>query len=76
MTSEPRLSPRQEALDVILATSNETPGASIGSASWEKLVSLAWDNRSQVGDRREIQRQVRSILLDGSREAGIRDAAE
>lgn len=76
MNSEQRLSPRQEALDAILATSADTPGTTIGRSSWGKLVSLAWDNRSHVGDRRDIQRELRSILLEASREGSTDHATD
>jgi len=76
MSSEERVSPRQEALDAILATSADTSGATIERSSWDKLVTLAWDNRSLVGDRRDIQREVRSILLEASREGAASHAAD
>lgn len=68
MSSTQRPSPRQEALNAILETRAITDDeVVISESAWEKLVTLAWDNRSHVGDRREIRRQVRSILLEDGR---------
>jgi len=74
MSKAQRPSPRQEALFAILessATSDDT----ISDSAWETLVTIAWDNRSHVGDRRDIQRQIRATLLEASREGGDDSAA-
>lgn len=76
MSKPPRPSPRQEALHAILESSDALSDSTISDNVWEKLVSIAWDNRSHVGDRREIQRQIRSTLLEASREGGDGDAAD
>lgn len=76
MSKPPRPSPRQEALYAILESSAESSDSTISDSVWEKLVSIAWDNRSHVGDRREIQRQIRATLLEASREGGDGDATD
>ena len=63
-----RPSPREEALEAILATRMSTEGAKITPSAWAQLVAHAWDQRAHVGDRRDIQREVKRILLDDSRE--------
>jgi hypothetical protein len=75
MTQSRQLSPRQEALDSILQVRETYPGATIDTDTWDKLVGIAWDNRTQTGDRREIQRSLREVLLEASRIGGIDDAA-
>lgn len=74
MDKPQRPSPRQEALYAILESSAESVDCVISDSVWEKLISVAWDNRSHVGDRREIQREIRAILLEASREGGDWDA--
>lgn len=69
------LAPRQEALDSILQVRETYPGATIDTDIWDKLVGIAWDNRTQTGDRREIQRSLREVLLEASRTGGSHDAA-
>jgi hypothetical protein len=76
MSKPARPSPRQEALYAILETSAEMGDATISDSVWDKLVTIAWDNRHHVGDRRDVQRQVRATLLEASREGGGSDAAE
>lgn len=76
MSESPRLSPRQEALYAILESSAASNDTLISDSVWDKLVTIAWDNRSHVGDRREIQRQIRATLLEASREDGGIDAAD
>lgn len=61
------MSPRQEALDAILQTRGIADNTTISAEAWEKLVTLAWDKRTHVGDRREIRREVRRILLEDGR---------
>ena len=75
MTQSRPLSPRQEALDSIMQVRETYPGATIDSDTWDKLVGIAWDNRTQTGDRREIQRSLREVLLEASRAGGSDDAA-
>lgn len=75
MTQSRPLAPRQEALDSILQVRETYPGATIDSDTWDKLVGIAWDNRTQTGDRREIQRSLREVLLEASRTGGSDDAA-
>jgi hypothetical protein len=75
MTQSRPLSPRQGALDSILEVRKTYPGATIDADTWDKLVGIAWDNRTQTGDRREIQRSLREVLLEASRTGGSGDAA-
>lgn len=70
MSSSQRPSPRQEALTAILETHELLDDILLDAAAWEKLVSLAWDNRSHVGDRREIRREMKNILLAAARPGG------
>ena len=75
MTQSRPLSPRQEALNSILQVRQAYPGPTIDTDAWDKLVSIAWDNRTQTGDRREVQRNLREVLLDVSRSGGGDNAA-
>ena len=70
MSTSQRPSPRKEALVAILQTHGLLEDALLSADVWEKLIALAWDNRSHVGDRREIRRQMRSILLEAVRADG------
>lgn len=70
MTTSHRPSPRQEALAAILQTHRQLDDPLLTADAWEKLITLAWDNRTHVGDRREIRRDVRSILLESARAGG------
>lgn len=70
MSTSQRPSPRQEALAAILQTHGLLDGALLTPDAWEKLITLAWDNRTHVGDRREIRRDVRGILLEAARAGG------
>ncbi|GAB3156001.1 hypothetical protein GCM10027058_29360 [Microbacterium neimengense] len=67
MSTSQRPSPRQEALAAILQTRDLLDAALLSADAWEKLITLAWDNRTHVGDRREIRRDVRGILLASAR---------
>lgn len=67
MDSLHKPSPRQEALYAILETSASLDRVLIDEVAWERLITLAWDNRSHVGDRREIRRQIRNILIESDR---------
>lgn len=72
---QPRpLSPREEALNSILQVRATYPSAVIDIDTWARLVGIAWDNRTQMGDRREIQRSLREVLLEASRTEGSSDA--
>ena len=74
MTQPRPMSPRREALNSILQVRETYLGATIDADTWDKLVGIAWDNRTQTGDRREIQRSLRQVLLDASRSEGRDDA--
>lgn len=63
MTRSTPISPRTEALKSILEMREAYMVSTIDPDTWRKLVDVAWDNRAQVGDRREIQRELREILL-------------
>jgi len=78
MSSNPgQPSPRQEALDAVKNVRSAIGNAPIISEdSWEKIIGIAWEYRSQLGDRREIQRKLREVLLDASRDAAVSRAAE
>lgn len=65
-----KLSPRQEALSSILQERTEYPGATIEPDVWDKLVTIAWDARTQSGDRRDVQRALRAVLLEAARQQG------
>jgi len=75
MTPLKPLSPRQEALDSILQVRQAYSGATINADTWYKIVGIAWDSRMQAGDRREIQRSLRAVLLEAARTGGQHDAA-
>jgi hypothetical protein len=75
MAQSRTLSPRQEALNSILQVRQTYIGATIDTDTWDRLVGIAWDNRTQTGDRREIQRSLREVLLEASRTGGNDDAA-
>lgn len=75
MTHSRPLSPRQEALNSILKVRETYPDATIDADTWDKLIGIAWDTRTQTGDRREIQRSLRKVLLEASRTEGRDDAA-
>lgn len=70
MSISQRPSPRQEALTAILHTHGLLDEALLSASAWEKLVTLAWDNRTYVGDRRDIRRGLRDILLESARSEG------
>jgi hypothetical protein len=74
MTQSRTLAPRQEALNSILQVRETYAGATIDADTWDKLVGIAWDNRTLTGDRREIQRNLREVLLEASRTGGRDDA--
>jgi len=63
------ISPRTEALGSILAVRESYQDATIGAETWDELVGVAWETRSQIGDRRDVQRVLRQILLQASRQA-------
>ena len=70
-----KLSPRQEALNSILQERAEYPTATIETHVWDQLVTIAWENRTHAGDRREIQRTIRQVLLEAARNSGDGDDA-
>lgn len=74
MTSSTPPSPRQEALHSILRVRQAYPNVTLDIDAWDKIVAIAWDNRTHSGDRREIQRALRAVLLEASREKGVDDA--
>ena len=71
MSTSQRPSPRQEALTAILQTHELLDDSLLNANVWEKLITLAWDHRTHVGERREIRRDVRSILLEAARADGV-----
>jgi hypothetical protein len=70
MITSQRPSPRREALAAILQTHGLLDDPLLTPDAWEKLITLAWDRRTHVGDRREIRREVRDILLETARADG------
>jgi len=64
MTDGTPVSPRQEALNSILAVRGTLQDPVVPAEAWEKIVDLAWDARSIVSDRRELQREIRAALLE------------
>jgi hypothetical protein len=74
--SQPRPpSPREEALNAVLRVRETYPNATISPDTWDTLLEIAWENRSQMGDRREIQRHLRQVLLESTRNGNSDDAA-
>lgn len=65
-----RLSPREEALEAVLSSQAASEESGLSDLAWEKLVSLAWENRAHAGDRREIRKRVREILVEDLHRAG------
>jgi hypothetical protein len=68
MSHPTAISPREEALRAILQTREVHESGehmTIDLMTWDRLVAIAWDNRSEIGDRREVQRELRSALLAG-----------
>jgi hypothetical protein len=63
-------SPREEALLAVLASQATSLEKGLSEATWEKLVALAWENRAHAGDRREIRKRVREILVEDLRRSG------
>lgn len=68
MSHSNQISPSSEALKSILEVRETSEGASIDPETWYKIVSITWDNRAQIGDRREIQRELRTVLLESTRD--------
>lgn len=75
MSQSTPLSSRQEALNAILRVRETYPSATIDPDTWDALVGIAWENRTQVGDRREIQRHLQQVLLESTRNRNSDDAA-
>ncbi len=67
MSGSTPISPREEALRAILQARDFVGGPRIDVATWDTLIEIAWDNRTQEGDRREVQRNLRQVLLRASR---------
>ena len=65
--SQTPLSPRQEALNSILAVRADLAQPVINSETWDRIVTIAWDHRTAAADRREIQRELRQVLLEATR---------
>jgi hypothetical protein len=76
MSNQTPISPRQEALDAIKRARGGIADPSISESAWDSIVGIAWENRSQMGDRRETQRDLRDVLLEASREGGVEVAVE
>lgn len=67
MNEKASISPRNEALATILGVRSTLPDATISEDDWGALVDIAWGARATFGDRREVQRQIRDVLLRTSR---------
>lgn len=67
MSTEHRISPREEAIKAILKVHESLIEPLTTDVAWEKMLDLAWDNRTHESDRTQIQRELRQILLDASR---------
>jgi len=65
-----QLSPREEALQAVLASQATATKPGLSDLAWEKLVALAWDNRAHAGDRREIRKVVREIIIEDLHRSG------
>lgn len=76
MSNTTPISPRQEALNAIKRAKSEVADPSISDSAWESIVGIAWEHRAQTGDRRDIQRDLRVVLLEASREGGVDGAAQ
>lgn len=63
-------SPRQAALDAIEEVRATRQRVTLDSVAWGKIVTIAWDNRAQTRDRREVQRDLRTVLLEASVNGG------
>jgi hypothetical protein len=66
VTSPGSSSPRQAALDAIEEVRAARSRATLDLVAWDKLVTIAWENRAQTRDRREVQRDLRQVLLEAS----------
>lgn len=69
MPREQALSPRHEALTAIEAVRAQRPDSVIDDDAWAKIIGLAWDARSEVGSRRDVQAAIREVLLSATRRA-------
>jgi hypothetical protein len=70
LTGKEGISPRNEALSTILNVRASLPQPLIGVDDWADLVDIAWSARASVGDRRDIQRAVRDVLLRAAKAGG------
>jgi hypothetical protein len=68
MTHSNQISPRSEAINSIIEVRGKAEGATIMPQSWDKIVGIAWENRTLVGDRRDVQRELRQVLLESTRD--------
>jgi hypothetical protein len=60
------ISPRQAALEAVLRARDKRQDPRISEAVWSRLLELAWDERSLVGDRREHRRSIGETLMKSS----------
>jgi len=56
-------SSRLVALESIVAAGTGSGSTAISEDTWGKLIGIAWDAQSSQLDRREVRRQLRSVLL-------------
>lgn len=75
MSGSTPISPREEALKAILQVRESLSGPKIDIVTWDTVIEIAWENRTQEGDRREMQRNLRQVLLQASRGTEPSDAA-
>lgn len=68
MTHSNQISPRGEAIKSIIEVRDRTNGATIEPETWERIVSIAWENRALFGDRRDVQRELRQVMLESTRD--------
>lgn len=60
--NEPRLTPRQIALNAILESKRARSVSRVSEDTWALLVNYSWDSRAKVGDRREIRRSILQLI--------------
>ena len=63
-------SPRQAALDAIEEVRATRNRVTLDLMAWDKIVTIARDNRAQTRDRRDVQRDIREVLLEASVNGG------
>lgn len=74
MSHSNQISPRSEAINSIIEVRAKTEAATIEPQTWEKIVGIAWEHRTWVGDRRDVQRELRQVLLESTREVVVSHA--